>query len=86
MKSQMHGMSTSELEVTHITSEGVWLLLQGRELCLTFEHFPWFKDAAVAAIMNVQLAQPDHLYWPDLNVDLTVESNQSPERFPLAAK
>lgn len=82
----MHGMSTSELEVTHITSEGVWLLLQGRELCLTFEDFPWFRDATVAAIMNVQLTQPDHLYWPDLDVDLAVESIEYPERFPLVAK
>ena len=86
MKSQTRGMNTSELEVTQITKEGVWLLLKGRELCLTFEHFPWFKDAAVAAIMNVQLTQPDHLYWPDLDVDIAVESIEYPERFPLIAK
>jgi hypothetical protein len=29
---------------------------------------------------------PDHLYWPDLDVDLSVESIRHPERFPLRAK
>ena len=86
MKSETPGVGTSEVEVTHISREGVWLSMQGRELCLTFEHFPWFKEAAVAAIMNVQLVQPDHLYWPDLDVDVAVESIESPERFPLMAK
>jgi len=85
MKSQMRGTDTSELEVAQITKEAVWLLLQGRLLCLTFEHFPWFKDAAVAAIMNFQLTQPDHLYWP-IDVDIAVESIEYPERFPLIAK
>ena len=86
MKLQTRGMNTSEVEVTHISKAGVWLSLQGRELCLTFEHFPWFENAAVAAVMNVQLTQPDHLYWPDLDVDLAVESIMDPERFPLVAK
>lgn len=86
MKSEPRGINTSELEVTSITREGVWLSLQGRELCLTFENFPWFRDASVAAIMNVQLTHPDHLYWPDLDVDLAVESVVYPERFPLVAK
>jgi hypothetical protein len=60
--------------------------LHGRELCVTFEHFPWFKGAAVAEIMNVHLTQPNHLYWPDLDVDVAVESIEYPERFPLVAK
>ncbi|MGI8918274.1 MAG: DUF2442 domain-containing protein [Pyrinomonadaceae bacterium] len=86
MKSQRREINTSEIEVTEISREGVWLWLQGRELCLTFEHFPWFKDATVAAILNVQLIRPDHLYWPDLDVDLAVEAIEDPERFPLVAK
>lgn len=53
---------------------------------MTFEHFPWFKDASVAAIMNVQITDPGHLYWPDLDIDLAVESIEYPERFPLLVK
>jgi hypothetical protein len=48
--------------------------------------FPWFKDASVSAIQNVRLVNEHYLYWPDLDVDLAVESIEEPERFPLVAK
>lgn len=37
-------------------------------------------------ILNVQEPFPEHFYWPDLDVDLTVEIIEHPERFPLKAK
>lgn len=75
-----------EAEVTHISKHGFWLLLGEKESFLPFENFPWFKDALVSAILNVQLLNARHLYWPDLDVDLAVESIEHPERFPLVAK
>jgi hypothetical protein len=33
--------------------------------------------------MNVRWPSPDHLHWPDLDVDLSVESIEHPEKFPL---
>lgn len=69
--------------VTHIFHYGIWLLLGEKELLLSFEDFPWFKDASVSAIQNVQFPSSQHLYWPDLDVDLSVESIEHPERFPL---
>jgi len=47
--------STSEVEVTEVFKHGIWLLLQEKEHFLSFENFPWFKDAAVSAIHNVEL-------------------------------
>ncbi len=38
------------------------------------------------SILNVELTHPQHLYWPDLDVDLSVESIEHPERFPLISK
>lgn len=73
-------------EVSHISQRGFWLLLRNRELFLSYRDFPWFKDAPVSAVFNVQLPQPQHLYWPDLDIDLAVESIEHPERFPLVAK
>ena len=86
MKSEALGSSTSELEVTHISQHGFWLLLADKELFLPFSEFPWFKEAPVSAILNVEWPQPHHLYWPNLDVDLTVESIEHPERFPLVAR
>jgi hypothetical protein len=31
------------------------------------------------------LQGPEHLYWPDLDIDLSVESIEHPERFPLVS-
>ena len=77
------GKPTLEVEVTHISSHGVWLLARGTELFMSYEDFPWFKDAPVSKILNVKETAPNHFYWPDLDVDLTAEIIEHPERFPL---
>lgn len=61
-------------------------MIRNRELFLPFEQFPWFKDAPVGAILNVEHQGADHLYWPDLDVDLSVESIERPEEFPLVSR
>ena len=73
-------------EVTNILKHGFWLLLGENESFLPFENFPWFKNAPVPALLNVELLNAHHLYWPDLDVDLAIESIERPERFPLVAK
>ena len=77
--------SNSEVEVSHISQHGIWLLVDDREMFLSYDTFPWFKNASVSAVLNVQLPQPHHLYWPDLDIDLAVESIEDPEGFPLLA-
>ena len=47
------------------------------------EHFPWFKNANIAEILNVELLNKHHLYWPELDIDLELESIKSPETYPL---
>lgn len=86
VKSARLGRLTSVVEVTNISKHGFWILIYDRELFLPFEQFPWFKNAAVGAILNVTLAGQDHLHWPDLDVDLSIESVEHPERFPLVSK
>jgi Protein of unknown function (DUF2442) len=82
----MHGNITSAVEVTNISKHGFWLLLDEKEFLLPFEQFPWFKSATVEQITNVERPSPEHLYWPDLDVDLAVQSIRRPEEFPLIAK
>jgi len=86
MKSAALGLSTFPVEITNISRHGFWLLLKDEELFLPFSDFPWFQDAAVRKILNVELLSPNHLYWPELDVDLAVESIRHPERFPLVSK
>ncbi len=83
MSSLRLGKSTSEVEVTNISPHGIWLLSKDEELFLPFNDFPWFKQASVAAIVEVQEESPGHFHWPTLDVDLSLESIRNPERFPL---
>lgn len=75
-----------EVEVTNISRHGFWLLLDERELFLSFDDFPWFKSAPVAAILEVQRPQPHHLYWPALDIDLAMDSIDHPEHYPLVSQ
>lgn len=50
---------------------------------MAFAHFPWFRNAPVAAVQDVEWQHKRHLYWPQLDIDVSVESIEHPERFPL---
>ncbi len=86
MTSAAPGVSTSPVEVTNISKHGFWLLLENEELFLPFSEFPWFRDVPVGKILHVELPSSDHLYWPELDVDLAVESIRHPEKFPLVSR
>lgn len=85
MSSLAHGNNALAVEITHISSHGVWLLAHDKELFMPYEQFPWFKDQPIKAIMHVEEPSAGHFYWPALDVDLTVESIEHPERSPLMA-
>lgn len=86
MTSAAPGISTSPVEVTNISKHGFWLLFENEELFLPFSEFPWFQDVPVGKILNVELSSSGHLHWPDLDVDLAVDSIRHPERFPLVSR
>ena len=82
----MPGTSTFPVEVTNVSRHGLWLLVGDEELFLPFEHFPWFRDASIEKISVVERQTADHLFWPLLDIDLSVESIRTPDAFPLVAK
>ena len=86
MRSVQPGKRTSAAEVLSISSNGIWLLVDAKEYFLAFTVFPWFKEAPVSHVLNVEQPRKGHLYWPDLDVDLGIESIEHPERFPLVSE
>ena len=82
----MPGNIISAAEVTHVSKHGFWLLIAEEELLAPFEQFPWFRKATIEQLSEVQLPTADHLYWPQLDVDLSVESVREPSKFPLVSK
>lgn len=82
----MHGTITSVAEVTHVSKNGFWVLLDAEELLVPFQHFPWFKKATIEQLSDVEWPTLNHLYWPQLDADLSVESIRDPLAFPLISK
>ena len=82
----MHGTATLAAEVTHVSRHGFWLLLNNEELLVPFAEFPWFKQATIEQLSAVEWPSENHLYWPQLDVDLSVESVRNPKAFPLVSK
>jgi Protein of unknown function (DUF2442) len=86
MRSAPPGPGTSPVEVTNISPHGFWLFIADRELFVSFKEFPWFREASIREITNVELPSAHHLYWPDLDIDLAVESIEHPEKYPLVTQ
>jgi hypothetical protein len=80
------GAFTSIVEVTNVSKHGFWLILQERERFLAFDAFPWFREATIDDLLNVELAGPGHLRWPALDIDLAVDSIDRPGDYPLISK
>lgn len=74
MKSEAGGETILEAEVTQIDKYGIWLLIGERESFLPFENFPAFREASVGAIHNVELLTNNYLHWPDLDLEISLES------------
>lgn len=62
------------------------LFAQGEVLFLSYEQFPWFRGAPVEAVFNVQPLGTEGITWPDLDVDLLIDSIRHPENYPLVAR
>jgi len=75
-----------QIEVTNVDSQGIWLFVEGREYFLPYEKYPWFKESKLADVLNVELYSGGHIYWPTLDVDLSVTILENPEQFPLKSK
>ena len=85
-RSGKRGELTLTAEVTNVSAHGFWLYVAGKERFLPFEQFPWFRDATIAQLTDVRLVSPRHLHWPDLDIDLSIDSLDHPEDFPLISK
>lgn len=86
MRSLKRGKNTSEAEIQNVSEFGIWILIMGSEYFLNYEDFPWFKKATVEEIYNFEFLHKRHIYWPDLDIDLSLESLKAPEKFPLKSK
>ena len=82
----MHGIPSSDVEVTNVSGHGMWILTGGKELFMSFDDFPWFREATIGELTDVEEIRTGHFRWAALDVDLDIKSIEDPERYPLVAE
>jgi hypothetical protein len=83
MSSLTIGKNISEVEIGNIDPYGIWLLIKDKEYFLPYNEYPWFENAKISEIFNVQLLHEKHLYWPELDIDLNINTLNNPQQVPL---
>ncbi len=78
----MTGIYFSCAEVTSLSPHGFWLQCGEEELYMPFVEFPLFEHATIAQICRVEFVSRNRLYWPDLDLDLTLDAIRNPMAFP----
>ena len=86
MKLETVGKDISEIEVLNISIHGFWLYVNDKEYFLPYDQYPWFKNASINEIFDVQLLHKSHLHWPQLDVDLEINSLENLDQYPLVYK
>ena len=72
--------------VLMINAQGIMISVAGNDYFLSYNRIPWMKDASIKSVLNVRMSGQNAIEWPDLDVDLEIESLKHPERYPLAIK
>ena len=85
-KLKARGKNISKVEVSSISQWGLWLLVNEQEFFLPYSEYPWFEEASVGQICDVELHHNKYLHWPVLDVDLEIESLKNPGMYPLTYK
>ena len=78
-----HTHDNRDVEVSHIDMHGVWLCIEDKEYFLPYDEYPWFRNARIKEVLNATVLHGYHLYWPDLDVDLEIDSLENPQKYPL---
>ena len=69
--------------VLMINNQGIMISVKGNDYFLSYNRVPWMKDATVRNILNIKMSGKNAIEWPDLDIDLEIDSLKHPERYPL---
>ena len=79
----MLGINTSENKTCFLGTlpDGIAVLVNGKEYFLRYTDFPWFEYCNAVELRDMT-ADRWGVYWNSLDIDLSIESLEAPERFP----
>lgn len=81
--SSKRNLQDTSVAVLMINDKGLMLTVNGNDYFLSYNRVPWMRDATIADALNVRMSGRNAIEWPNLDVDLEIDSLQHPERYPL---
>ena len=81
-----NSLQPTSVSVLMINSQGMMLSVLGQDYFVSYNRVPWLRDARVSSALNVRMCGQNAIEWPELDVDLEIESLKHPERYPLVMK
>ena len=75
-----NSLQPTSVSVLMINSQGMMLSVLGQDYFVSYNRVPWLRDARVSSALNVRMSGPNAIEWPELDVDLEIESLKHPER------
>ena len=79
-------MNKPTVEVTGISRKGLILMVRGKEDALPYSQFPWFEQARVSDVFDVEMRGRSRIRWEALDVDLSLSILENPDAYPLTAR
>ncbi len=85
MNLSVSGNNTLAYEVTNISKNGFWLLVNDHEYFISYSDYPEFLEMSVQQIFTVKSIDLKQFHWSekDIDIDIDIESLEKPEVFPL---
>ncbi len=70
--------NTKSADVLMINNQGLMINVMGNDYFISYNRAPWFKDAKISDVLNVQMEGRNAIVWPTLDVDFEIESLNIP--------
>ena len=83
--STTNGTNTS-VKVHAIVANGITIEAYGNVYFLPYYSNPWFENAKVSDVFNIEPVGRTGIRWEKLDVDLSLDSLIHPEKYPLIAR
>ena len=78
--------TNASVKVLAVVSNGITIEAFGNVYFLPYTTNPWFENAKISDVFNIEPVGRFGVRWDALDVDLAIESFIHPEKYPLIAK
>ena len=68
----------TSVSVLMINAQGMMLSVLGQDYFVSYNRVPWLRDARVSSALNVRMAGPNAIEWPELDWTSKLRASNAP--------